>query len=108
MPEGKASCCYRPRGEAGGEFGEQALGGGRVDFILDCHVRAEGLAVLRRQHVRPCPRKTGAQTGQRFGFEGEGDAAAERLQAGNADGKGGHRGALAGQVGGDVLVLRAG
>ena len=94
-------------GEAGGEFREQALGDGGVDLVLDRDVGAVALRILRRQGVGPFSRQAGSELEQRLGFERECDAAAEGLQAGDADGEG-REGSGLDQFGGDGGAVGAG
>ena len=96
-----------PGGEAGGELGEQALGDGGVDLVLDGDVGAVALRILRGQRVGPFSRQAGSELEERLGFEGECDAAAERLQAGDADGER-HDGGGLRQIGGDGGAVGAG
>lgn len=107
VPEAEADGLDGPGGEDGGEFGQQALGNGRIDLVLDGDVGAVALRILRGQRVSPFPRQAGSELEEGFGFEGECDAAAERLQAGDADGEGRDDGGLR-QVGGDGAAVDAG
>ena len=67
---------------------------GRVDLVLNGDVGAVALAVLRGQDIEPDARQACAEADQRVGFDGQGDAAAERLQSRDADREGYDRGGL--------------
>lgn len=87
---------------------QQRLGDGRVDLVLYCDVWAVALAVLRGEAVGPFARQGGTQPQQRVSLQRQGDAATERLQAGDANREGAGLSGDTSEVGGDVFELGAG